>query len=109
MAAIVGRDDVHAPELRPVTREVRELASSVGPETRIAMQSMRDDHGVHHEQVEPFVELWRSRGGSIWLDEHDSGGHTSEYATPEFFARGIDWCIGEQPAPESERHEAWAD
>jgi hypothetical protein len=108
VAAIVAREDLEAPELRPVMREVGDLAGSVAPETRIVMQSMRDDHGVHQEQVEPFVELWRSRGGAIWLDEHETGGHTSEYATPEFFARGIDWCMGEQSAPSSERHEAWA-
>ena len=54
---------------------------------------MRDDHGVHAEQVLPLVELWRDRGGAVDLDERASGGHTSEYATAEWFAARMAWCL----------------
>ena len=93
VAAIVGREDVQAPELYPVTREIRALAQSVPLKPRIVLQSMRDDHGVHQEQVLPFVTTWRERGGEIVLDERTDGGHTSDYATGEWFANQIAWCL----------------
>ncbi len=89
VAAIVGREDVESPELFPVTREIRALAAEVDPSPRIVLQSMADDHGVHAEQVLPFVEAWRSRGGFVELDERPTGGHTSDFATPEWFAAAI--------------------
>jgi len=90
VAAIVGRDDVEAPELYPVTREIRALAEQVEPIPRIVIQSMRDDAGVHEEQVLPFVELYRGRGGEVVLDERPTGGHTSDHATPEWFAEQLE-------------------
>jgi pimeloyl-ACP methyl ester carboxylesterase len=98
VAAIVGREDVEAEELFPVTREIRALAGDVAPAPRIVLQSMRDDHGVHAEQVLPFVALWRDRGGTVDLDERPAGGHTSEYATAEWFADRIAWCLQGAPA-----------
>lgn len=95
VAAIVGREDVEAPELYPVTREIRALAAEVAPTPRIVLQSMCDDHGVHAEQVLPFVARWRARGGVLDLEEHATGGHTSEFATTDWFADRIAWCLGE--------------
>jgi hypothetical protein len=97
VAAIVGRDDVESPELFGVTREIRALAGTVAPTPRIVLQSMRDDHGVHAEQVLPFVEQWRGRGGEVLLDERPTGGHTSEHATPEWFAAQLEWCLRRDP------------
>lgn len=43
------------------------------------VQSCADDIGVHHEQVVPFVDLWRSKKGTCYLDARQEGGHTSDY------------------------------
>lgn len=95
VAGIVGRDDLDAPDLAPVMREVRQLADHAPIVPRIVIQSMRDDLGVHEEQVVPFAETWTRRGGALSLDIHDEGGHTSEYATPAFFERSLEWCLDE--------------
>jgi predicted esterase len=93
VAAVVGRDDVESPELFAVTREIRALAATVPTTPRVVLQSMCDDDGVHAEQVLPFVAQWRERGGTVDLDERPTGGHTSEYATTEWFADRIAWCL----------------
>jgi acetyl esterase/lipase len=93
VAAILGAEDVADPRHYPITRELRDLAATAAPYPRIAIQSMRDDDGVHNEQVVPFVEQWRSRGGTVDLDERPSGGHTSEYATFDWFRARIEWCL----------------
>ena len=93
VAAVLGVEDVQAPEHFPVTREIRELACAVSSQPRLVLQSSRDDHGVHIEQVEPLVELWRRRGGATLNDFHAHGGHTSERATPKFFRKAIAWCL----------------
>ncbi len=93
VARIVGRDDVNAPDLRPVMREVAELAGSVPALPSLVVQSMQDDHGVHDEQVLPLVSTWEARGGRVLTDYHVAGGHTSDYATAEFFERAISWCL----------------
>lgn len=93
VAAVVGRDDVESPELFAVTREIRGLAATVPTTPRVVLQSMCDDDGVHAEQVLPFVAQWRERGGTVDLDERPTGGHTSEYATTEWFADRIAWCL----------------
>ncbi len=93
VARIVGRDDVDAPDLRPVMREVAELAGSVPALPSLVVQSMQDDHGVHDEQVRPLVSTWEARGGRVLTDYHLTGGHTSDYATAEFFERAISWCL----------------
>lgn len=93
VAAILGDQDVANEKYLPITREIRNLIQSSSPLPRLVVQSMKDDHGVHYEQVLPIVELWRANGGEIVLEDHESGGHTSDYATPEFFARSIDWCL----------------
>lgn len=95
VAAVVGRDDVTAPELFDVTREIRRLADAVECRPRIVLQSMQDDAGVHEEQVLPFVEQWRARGGEVTLDERPVGGHTSEYATADWFEAQLRWCLGD--------------
>ena len=74
VAAIVGRQDVESTDLYPVTREIRALVETVDPVPRIVMQSMRDDDGVHEEQVLPFVSAYRARGGWVELDERATGG-----------------------------------
>lgn len=94
VAAIVGRDDVDAEELRPVTREVARLAATVRPLPRLMIQSMLDDDGVHDEQVVPLIETWRAGGGQVRTDFHATGGHTSDNATPEFFSDAIGFCLG---------------
>jgi hypothetical protein len=94
VAAVVGRDDVDAPEMRPVTREIAGLVSSTRPLPRLVIQSMLDDHGVHEEQVVPLVESWEQGGGDVLTDFHLHGGHTSEYASADFFATSIRWCLG---------------
>ena len=93
VAAIMGREDVDAADLRPVTREIAQLVADVRPLPRLVIQSMLDDDGVHNEQVLPLLEGWRAGGGEVRTDFHPSGGHTSEYATPEFFAEAIAWCL----------------
>ena len=97
VAAIVGRDDVENPELFAVTREIRALAATVAVTPRVVLQSMCDDDGVHAEQVLPFVAQWRERGGTVDLDERPAGGHTSEYATAEWFADRMAWCLDVGP------------
>lgn len=93
VAAILGREDVEAEEHFPVTREVRTLAATADPVPRIVLQSMVDDHGVHAEQVLPFVEAYRSHGGYVDLDERPTGGHTSDFATADWFAERIDQVL----------------
>lgn len=94
VAAVVGRDDLDAPDVRPVMREVAELAKSVPVLPNLAIQSMEDDHGVHDEQVLPLIATWRRRGGRVLTDFHQAGGHTSDYATVECFQQAISWCLG---------------
>jgi pimeloyl-ACP methyl ester carboxylesterase len=93
VAAIVGVENVEDPALHPVTREVRRLAATVPTGPRLVVQSAENDHGVHFEQVEPLVNLWRGRGGRVMTDFHPYGGHTSDRATPEFFRSAIGWCL----------------
>lgn len=93
VAAIVGHEDVDAPGLRPVTREIARLVATVRPLPRLVVQSVLDDAGVHDEQVLPLVESWELGGGLVKTDFQATGGHTSEYATPEFFADAIAWCL----------------
>jgi pimeloyl-ACP methyl ester carboxylesterase len=93
VAAVVGRDDVDAPELRPVTREIARLVASTRPLPRLVIQSMLDDHGVHEEQVVPLVEAWKRRQGEVVTDFRPRGGHTSEFASAGFFADAIRWCL----------------
>jgi pimeloyl-ACP methyl ester carboxylesterase len=99
VAAIFGRDDVSAPELAPVTREIARLATTTRPLPRLVIQSMLDDHGVHDEQVVPLCEAWRRGGGQLCADFQPAGGHTSAYATPEFFELGIRWCLSASIEP----------
>ncbi len=56
VTAVLGRNDVEHPELRPITREIRGLADRVRPLPRLVMQSNLDDHGVHSEQVMPLAQ-----------------------------------------------------
>jgi pimeloyl-ACP methyl ester carboxylesterase len=93
VAAILGSEDVAAERFRPVTREIRRLAAGVPRLPRLAIQSMLDDDGVHAEQVLPLVDLWRSRGGAVAADYRETGGHTSDHATPEYFRTAIGWCL----------------
>jgi hypothetical protein len=94
VAAIVGRNDVDAEELQPVTREIARLVVNVRPLPRLVIQSMLDDAGVHEEQVVPLVDAWRAGGGAIRTDFHPTGGHTSDNATEDFFSGAIDFCLG---------------
>jgi len=102
VAAILGADDVEDPRHYPVTREVRRLAETAPTGPRLALQSMEDDAGVHAEQVAPLVERWAGRGGAVDLDARPTGGHTSEYATADWFEHRIRWCLGGSgdPAPD---------
>lgn len=93
VSAALGREDVDALDLRPVTREVAELAESVPVLPSLVVQSTQDDHGVHEEQVLPLVSTWEARGGRVRTDFHPTGGHTSAYATGEFFEDTISWCL----------------
>jgi pimeloyl-ACP methyl ester carboxylesterase len=98
IAAMLGADDPESPAHFPVTREVRALAETAPIGPRIAIQSMEDDAGVHAEQVIPFVERWRSRGGEVDCDFRPQGGHTSEHASAEWFTDRIAWCLGRAPS-----------
>jgi hypothetical protein len=94
VAAVLGSDDVDAAKFRPVTREIEGLVHErSGTLPRLVIQSMLDDHGVHAEQVLPLVTDWRSGGGAVVTDYHERGGHTSEFATADFFSRSIAWCL----------------
>jgi pimeloyl-ACP methyl ester carboxylesterase len=93
VAAMLGDDDVEAPRHYPVTREIRSLTETVPTGPRLAIQSIRDDVGVHSEQVLPLVEMWSGRGGVVDLDERETGGHTSEYATADWFDERLKWCL----------------
>lgn len=93
VAAVLGADDVESPRHFEVTREVRKLAETAPIGPRIAFQSMEDDQGVHNEQVIPFVQRWRDRGGEVDCDFRPHGGHTSEYATADWFEHRIRWCL----------------
>ena len=93
VAAIMDREDVSAPDLRPVMREISLLARDVRPLPRLVVQSMLDDDGVHDEQVLPLLNTWRAGAGEVRADFHPTGGHTSDYATPEFFSEAIAWCL----------------
>jgi pimeloyl-ACP methyl ester carboxylesterase len=95
VAAMLGADDVESSRHYPVTREVRALAETAPLGPRIAIQSMKDDRGVHAEQVIPFVERWQGRGGTVDCDFRPEGGHTSEYATADWFEHRILWCLDE--------------
>jgi pimeloyl-ACP methyl ester carboxylesterase len=97
VAAIVGRKDIESADLYPVTREIRALVDTVDPVPRIVMQSMRDDDGVHEEQVLPFVSAYRARGGWVELDERATGGHTSDHATADWFRGAIERVLTPQP------------
>lgn len=94
VAAIVGREDVEADDLRPVTREIAHLVTAAKPLPRLVIQSMLDDAGVHEEQVLPLIKTWKSGGGSLLTDFRRTGGHTSDYATRDFFSGAIDFCLG---------------
>ena len=86
-----------SPRHFPVTREVRAQAETAPIGPRIAIQSMEDDHGVHDEQVIPFVERWRARGGrAVDCDYRPEGGHTSDFATADWFEHRIRWCLDER-------------
>jgi pimeloyl-ACP methyl ester carboxylesterase len=100
VAAVLGSDAVEDPRFAPITREIRDLAGSVSDLPRLAIQSMEDDDGVHFEQVLPLIDLWRSRGGEVQPEFHATGGHTSGYATPEYFTRSLDWCLAPKPGQE---------
>lgn len=93
VAAVLGSEDVAAARWFPVTREIRALSQTAPLTTRIVLQSVCDDHGVHNEQVVPFTHAWSARGGVIRLDEHEAGGHTSQYATRAWFEEQIKWCL----------------
>ena len=93
VAAILGTDDVGNPAYFPVTREIRRIAGSLTRLPRLAIQSAQDDYGVHQEQVVPLVELWLERGGAVASDFHPAGGHTTDYATSDYFDRMIRWCL----------------
>jgi pimeloyl-ACP methyl ester carboxylesterase len=93
VAAVLGNDDVDDPAYYPVTREIRRLAAEADPLPHLVMQSMEDDAGVHEEQVLPLVSIWRERGGEVRADYRSSGGHTSEYATSDFFDDAVRWIV----------------
>lgn len=93
VSAVLGREDVDAPELRGVTREIADLVTSAARVPSLVVQSMEDDHGVHDEQVLPLVAAWQGRGARVLTDFQASGGHTSDHATVEFFRHSISWCL----------------
>ena len=67
-----------------ITRQLRGLVGKRAggePPPTLFVQSCADDVGVYAEQVLPFVEEWRERGGNVHLDVRAVGGHTSDFAT----------------------------
>jgi pimeloyl-ACP methyl ester carboxylesterase len=93
VAAMLGATDVEDARHYAVTREIRDLVDAAPALPRLAIQSMEDDRGVHAEQVLPLVEQWRSRGGAVQTDFHPAGGHTSDYATADWFGEQLRWCL----------------
>lgn len=96
VATVLGNEDVSSPDSYPVTREIRSLVQTAdNQKTRIIIQSMKDDFGVHAEQVLPFMQLREQAGGIVYLDERDHGGHTSDYATSQWFKEQLLFCLAQ--------------
>jgi hypothetical protein len=66
---------------RQISNAVADRDVARYPLPRVFVQTCADDHGVYSEQVIPFVDLWRKKGGQVDLDVRPFGGHTSDYAT----------------------------
>ena len=94
VAAIVGRDDVDAEDLQPVTREVARLAATVRPLPRLVIQSMLDDAGVHDEQVVPLVELGGPAAARCAPTSIRPAVIPVTTQLAEFFSDAIDFCLG---------------
>ena len=77
--------DTQSPDNYPITRQIRSILNEKiehNLETpNLFIQSCRDDHGVHFEQVVPLIQEWRKSNSRVWFDDRRSGGHTSEFAT----------------------------
>ncbi len=70
--------------------------------TKVLIQATSDDQFVYPEQIVPFLERYRSAGGSIELDLRDRGGHTSIH-TPNAYIFAVlrELSKGTIPLPES--------
>ena len=76
-----SQDRANYPITRQIRLQINEYALTGNSLPVLFVQSCRDDHGVHFEQVVPLVEQWRKNGGVAWFDDRKVGGHTSKYAT----------------------------
>jgi hypothetical protein len=61
------------------------------------VQSAKDDVGVHKEQVVPFVELYESCGGTVFMDFRDFGGHSMINASNEYIHAVLDLLVSRRP------------
>ena len=79
-----------------------EQNASTARNTKVLGQATSDDPFVYPEQVGPFLDAYRSPGGSIALDLRDQGGHTSIHTPNEYiFAVLRELSNGNFPLPES--------
>lgn len=97
---ILGGGDTQAIENRWLTRQVslliQEASDKKKPLPTLFIQSCKDDHGVHYEQVEPMITMWNRSGDTI-LDVRAYGGHTSEYATRSLILDVIHCLLNRRP------------
>lgn len=90
----------------PITRQLRSLVENRSPAAglpQLFVQSCADDAGVHNEQVLPFADAWRRRGGRVDLDVRPFGGHTSDHATRPLLLDAITALL-RGDSPDTERY-----
>lgn len=56
---------------------------------RLILQVAEDDPFVYPEQVTPFVDRYRSHGGSVQLDLRERGGHSSIHVPDEYIVSAL--------------------
>jgi hypothetical protein len=63
---------------------------------------------VYPEQVAPFADLWRSKGGEVTVDVRPEGGHTSDWAPRALLLDVVDRFSTGRPLPLTEYQRARA-
>lgn len=79
VAWICPDGDTQAAHNYPYTRQIWNLINDtrvIPP--RLFLHSCEDDHGVHSEQVLPFLDIYQSKGGQIILFSKAVGGHSGD-------------------------------
>lgn len=92
-------EDIYEEKNFPYTRKVRNMLQEVkkdSPLPVLFMQSCEDDYGVHFEQVVPYCNLWKEKGGTVFLDARKEGGHTSDFAHKKVLLNVINTIFSNQ-------------